>query len=220
MSATFATLQQHLHTAGIELDSAQSDALPRYVDLLLEWNRSINLISRKDEEQVWLHHILHSLAPLFMRRLPVVATYIDLGSGGGLPGIPLAIMLPESSFVLVDSIGKKMRAVEAIVTALGMGNVRCVAGRIEEQTRLRQSVDVVLARGVTRMLALSRWSWPLFRRDGQRLLMAWKGGDIAAELAEARQHAGVQHTEVLDIVLEGEPWFNNEEKKLIEVRFT
>jgi 16S rRNA (guanine527-N7)-methyltransferase len=220
MSATFDTAQQHLTSAGIAPHSGQSDALRRYVDLLLEWNRSINLISRKDEEQVWLHHILHSLAPLLMHRLPVTAQYIDLGSGGGLPGIPLAVMLPDSTFVLVDSIGKKMRAVEAIVTALRLNNVRCVTGRVEEQSSLLKSADVVLARGVTRMLSLARWSWPLFRHEGERLLMAWKGGDVSAELAEARQHARIESMEQLNISLEGEPWFSNEEKKLIEVRFT
>lgn len=220
MSATFDTVLLHLNNAGIATDSARSDSLRQYVELLLEWNRNINLISRKDEEHVWLHHILHSLAPLLMHRLPTVARFIDLGSGGGLPGIPLAVLLPDSSFVLVDSIGKKMRAVEAIVTALGLNNVRCVTGRVEEQSSLLKSADVVLARGVTRMLSLARWSWPLFRHEGERLLMAWKGGDVAAELAEARQHARIESMEQFNISLEGELWFSNEEKKLIEVRFT
>ena len=194
--------------------------LRRYAALLLEWNANINLISRKDQEQIWLHHLLHSLAPLVMGMLPEKGSFIDLGTGGGLPGVPLAIMLPASSFVLVDSIGKKIKAVEDIVERLELKNVRCRIGRIEEEDDLLASADMVLARGVTRMLSLARWTWPLLRRGGKRTLLAWKGGDIAAELAETRQHAKVTDIVTHAIDIPGEEYFVKEEKKLIEVRFS
>ncbi len=194
--------------------------MQRYASLLLEWNTKINLISRKDEEQIWLHHLLHSLAPLLMNMLPSAGKYIDLGTGGGLPGIPLAIMLPDSSFVLVDSIGKKIKAVEDIVARLELKNVRCRIGRIEDEADLSGTADVVLARGVTRMLSLARWAWPLLRRGGKRTLLAWKGGDVASELAEARQHAKLSSISVHPIAIPGERYFTIEDKKLIEVRFS
>lgn len=220
MPASFENIESQLIRAGYPPTDAQGAALRHYVEHLLEWNAKVNLISRKDEEQVWLHHILHSLAPLTMKLLPERGVYIDLGSGGGLPGIPLAIMLSSSTFVLVDSIAKKMRAVEDMLAKLELGNVRCITGRIEDMPELKASADVVLARGVTRLLSLARWTWPLLRPKGARMLLAWKGGDIRGELGESKQHAKLESVATHDIFIEGEPYFTTEEKKIVEIRFS
>jgi 16S rRNA (guanine527-N7)-methyltransferase len=97
---------------GLEISDPQLELLNRFVHGLLEWNRAINVISRKDEENVWYGHILHCLTMLFLLEIPERAKVLDLGSGGGLPGIPIAIVRPDLEITLLDSIAKKTKVME------------------------------------------------------------------------------------------------------------
>ena len=222
VSHTPETLQSLLTSAGVPVSDAQRDRLGAYGAMLREWNARINLISRKDEEQLWRNHILHSLAVLALLPLPQRGAMLDIGTGGGMPGIPLAIMRPDVRFTLVDSIAKKTVAVQDMATRLALVNVTVLRGRVEDEEVLdacEGKMDVVLARAVTQLPSLVRWASPLLRRDGERRLIVWKGGDVADELAEARRHAAVREVREMPIDLPSEQYFLQEEKKLIEVRF-
>ncbi len=205
------------------MNDDQRDRLAAFAALLRDWNSRINLISRKDEEQVWRNHILHSLAVLLTTTLPEQGAMLDLGTGGGMPGIPLAIMRPDVRFTLVDSIAKKIRAVEDMAAQLSLSNVDVHWGRVEDDALLvkcQGRIDVVLARAVTRLPSLVRWSFPLLRHGGPRRLVVWKGGDLDEEIQEARRHGQVRQIAELPIVIDAEPYFQREEKKIIEVQFT
>jgi 16S rRNA (guanine527-N7)-methyltransferase len=221
---------------GLEASAGQLELFERYVELVLEWNARINLISRKDEENIWVQHLLHSIAPLFVLSLPETLTVMDLGSGGGFPGIPMAILKPGWTVVLVDSVRKKTRALEDMVIRLGLGSVRVVTGRAGEKGLLesmRGECDLILARGVASLTKLFVWSGPFARRSagniahvrrsggsgpGQYLLpllLAYKGGDLDAEIKEAQIKAGVKHAGVVNLTL---PGAEEMEKKLVVVR--
>ncbi|MBL0174195.1 MAG: 16S rRNA (guanine(527)-N(7))-methyltransferase RsmG [Ignavibacteria bacterium] len=211
-----------LEANGIALSDQQSEQLSAYVRLLLEWNHLVNLISRKDEDQVWRNHILHSLAACAVLPLPADGVYVDIGTGGGLPGIPLAILFPDARFTLVDSIAKKMRAVEFMASALKLKNVHCLVGRVEDAGALavlRETADVVCARAVTELSALVAWAHPLLRADGGRRLLAWKGGELDEEVHAARRSAGVDSIVIHSLALKAEDYFVREDKKIVEVRF-
>jgi len=218
---------------GLEAGVEQLELLDRYVELVLEWNARINLISRKDEENIRVQHLLHSIAPLFVLTLPEKLTVMDLGSGGGFPGIPLAILRPGWTVVLVDSIRKKTLALEDMVARLGLGSVRVVTGRVEEkdmQASLRGKFDLILARGVASLMKLAVWSRPFVRRGAGNavevrragesghcllpLLLAYKGGDLTAEIKEAQIKAGVKQATVVDLTF---PGGEGMEKKLVLV---
>jgi 16S rRNA (guanine527-N7)-methyltransferase len=187
---------------GVELSENQWALLERYVDLLMQANREINLISRKDEGNVWSGHILHALSLLGVVNLPSGLRVLDLGTGGGLPGIPLAVARQDLTVTLVDSIQKKVRAVGKIVNQLGLTNVRCEAGRAEEMKVPEGArYHIVVARAVAPLVDLLRWSKGLLARtdraivgvrlpEGVRemstpLLLAMKGGDLEEELRRA-----------------------------------
>src|ERR1700690_4224847 len=108
---------------GLNLSDSQLRLLGRFVDGLLEWNSKINLISRRDQENVWFSHVLHSLTPLFFVEFSKGLRVLDLGTGGGFPGIPLAIARPDLELVLLDSIKKKTLAVQDLVDQLGLAGV-------------------------------------------------------------------------------------------------
>jgi 16S rRNA (guanine527-N7)-methyltransferase len=153
---------------GLELSEEMVAGLEQYVSLLLEWNAKVNLISRKDQENIWGGHILHSLSMLFRLRLPAGIRVLDLGSGGGLPGIPLAIVNPEWSVSLLDSIQKKCTAVQDIVTRMDMAKrVEVIVGRAEEKSvmdKRRVAFDVVVARGVASLADLVRYAKPYLKK--------------------------------------------------------
>ena len=170
---------------GLVLTGEQFTLLEKYVRLLLEWNGKINLISRRDQENVWLAHVLHSVSPWFFIELGASLRVLDLGTGGGLPGIPLAILRPDLSITLLDSILKKVDAVRHMVAELDLANVGVVAGRAEEigrQEEHRHSYDVVVARAVARLSELAKWSRLLLRGDrgasgrGDTMLSGGDGG--------------------------------------------
>ncbi len=129
-----------------DLTGQQLDQFGRLGSLYEEWNVKINVISRKDIEQLYERHVLHSLAIAKIIRFKPGTTVLDVGTGGGFPGIPLAILFPETSFMLIDSIGKKIKVVNEVASALGLSNVNGQHIRVEE---VKQKFDFVISRAVT-----------------------------------------------------------------------
>ncbi|MBQ7623172.1 MAG: 16S rRNA (guanine(527)-N(7))-methyltransferase RsmG [Bacteroidales bacterium] len=152
------------------------------VALWREWNGKINVISRKDDDCIYEHHILHSLAiaryfELFYPSMSFEgASFLDLGTGGGFPGIPLAINYPGARFVLCDSIGKKVKVARAVADGLALGNVECVNARAES---IEGPFDWVVSRAVAPLDRLYPWVKGRFGRS----IICLKGGDIASETA-------------------------------------
>jgi len=152
--------------------------------LYREWNEKINVISRKDIDSLYEKHVLHSLSIAAAFELEKGMQIIDLGTGGGFPGIPLAIFFPEVQFHLVDSIGKKLKVVEAVVEGTGLKNVTTQHSRVEEIKN--RKFDFVVSRAVAPLSDLWRWSKPLLKIKTQTAftpgLISLKGGDLAAEV--------------------------------------
>ena len=160
-------------------------------DLYKEWNEKINVISRKDIDSLYERHVLHSLSIAATFDFQPGAEIIDLGTGGGFPGIPLAIFFPEVKFHLVDSIAKKLKIVEAVAKSIGLTNVTIQHSRIEDIRN--RKFDFVVSRAVAPLKDLWRWSKPLLKNmqhaTGNRQhspgLICLKGGDLAVEIQES-----------------------------------
>ncbi|MGX5820437.1 16S rRNA (guanine(527)-N(7))-methyltransferase RsmG [Chitinophaga lutea] len=163
---------------------AQFEALE---GLYREWNEKINVISRKDIDALYEKHVLHSLAIAAVADLPNGLQVLDLGTGGGFPGIPLAIFFPEVKFHLVDSIGKKIKVVQGVAEALGLKNVTTAHTRAEDIKN--RKFDLVVSRAVAPLNDLWRWSKPLVKTgapgDRPSGLICLKGGDLAQEISES-----------------------------------
>lgn len=206
---------------GLLLDDAGLAVMERYAGLLREWNARVNLVSRRDTENLWSAHLLHSVSILFVAGLPAAARVMDLGSGGGLPGIPLAIVRPDLRLVLVDSIAKKTAALSAMVSELGLSNVQVVCGRVEMLgAEHERRYGVVIARAVAALEDLLKWSAKLYDRGvpGGPMLVAFKGGDLEEELARAKVKVRGVEVRVVPLVFPGSAEAGLEGKKIVVVR--
>ena len=154
-------------------------------ELYKEWNAKINVISRKDIDSLYEKHILHSLAIAAAFDFQPDMEVIDIGTGGGFPGIPLAIFFPHTKFHLVDSIGKKIKVASAIAAAIGLNNVTTAHIRAEEIKG--RKFDAAVSRAVAPLHELWTWSRPLLRKS-QFGLICLKGGDLAAEISASGLH--------------------------------
>ena len=154
-----------------------------------EWNAKINVISRKDIDQLYQNHVLHSLAIAAVFSLPPCSKVIDIGTGGGFPGIPLAIFFPETEFLLVDSINKKLNVVREVVAATGLKNITTRHTRVEDIKD--KKFDYAVSRAVAPLQDLWRWARPLLVKRGSEGdypasgLICLKGGDLAHEISES-----------------------------------
>jgi len=171
------------------------------VALYREWNEKINVISRKDIDNLYEHHIRHSLAIGEYHPFKPAETVLDVGTGGGFPGIPLAIRFPQTRFVLCDSIGKKIKVASAVAEGLGLENVTCVNARVES---LPGRFDYVVSRAVTDLCTFYPWVKDRFLKN----IFYLKGGDVNAEIAELmgrfKLPAGSVHTWRVDNWLKDE----------------
>ncbi len=151
-------------------------------DLYTDWNSKINVISRKDMDNFYEHHVLHSLAIATQFKFTKDMQVMDLGCGGGFPGVPLAIMFPEAHFMMVDSINKKLKVVTEISNAIGLKNITTLHGRAEDIKN--KKFDVVVSRAVAPLKDLWRWSKPALKKNKTTNpavpngLICLKGGDL------------------------------------------
>ena len=167
-----------------DLTARQREQFAALYGLYTDWNAKINVVSRKDIDQLYLRHVLHSLAIARVCRFDAGARIVDVGCGGGFPSVPLAILFPEAHVVAADSIRKKITVVEGVAQRLGLQNLEPRCTRVEQ---LGETFDYVVSRAVTAMPEFVGWIWNKIRR-GQRGtlpngILYLKGGDLTDELA-------------------------------------
>lgn len=175
-----------------DLTADQTEKFVQLEALYQEWNSRINVISRKDMEHFYERHVLHSLGIAQVMKFKTGATVMDVGTGGGFPGIPLAILFPETEFLLVDSIGKKIRVVQEVADATGIKNVKAIQSRAED---IKQKFDFVVSRAVTTLPDFIRWIDKSIKKESNHALangiLYLKGGDINEEIAPVKNKCSI-----------------------------
>lgn len=195
------------------LSPTQIEQFSQLESLYTHWNAQINVISRKDTENFYTHHVLHSLGIAKVCSFQPGSTLLDVGTGGGFPGIPLAILFPDCHFVLVDSIGKKIKVVKEVSEALGLKNVEAHHARAEE---IKGEFDFIISRAVTQMPVFLKWiSGKVKKKSTHELvngILYLKGGDLSEEMKPVKH----LHREFLLSDYFKEPFF--ETKKVVYVK--
>ena len=167
-----------------ELSVKQQSQFGKLAELYEDWNQKINVVSRKDIDELYLRHVLHSLEIAKVVSFLPGASVLDVGTGGGFPGIPLAILFPETQFHLVDSIGKKIKVVEEVANGLGLDNVKTTNARVESIT---DQYDFIVSRAVAQMETFVHWVKGRIAKENKHALkngiLYLKGGNLEEELS-------------------------------------
>ncbi len=170
-----------------DLTEDQISKFEKLEELYKDWNLKINVVSRKDIDELYLRHVLHSLGIAKVQSFKPGSKILDVGTGGGFPGIPLAILFPESEFHLVDSIGKKIKVVDEVSEGLGLQNIKTFNERVED---LSGNYDFIMSRAVAVMPTFVRWVKGKIakesKHDRKNGILYLKGGDLSEELKDYR----------------------------------
>ena len=207
-----------------DLSQNQREQIEKLGPLYRDWNSRINVISRKDTDSFYLHHVLHSLsiARFIAEFLPELqakmtdsqssVTVMDVGCGGGFPGIPLAILYPQAQFLLVDSIGKKIKVAQAVADAIGLKNVTTLHSRAEE---VKQKFDLIVSRAVTSLDNFIPWVKGKYTEG----ILYLKGGNLEDEIAQAQKKCRIRPSQIFQ--KEITDWFSDsyfQEKKVLLIK--
>ncbi len=196
-----------------KLTDTQKEQFGKLEELYKDWNQKINVVSRKDVDLLYERHVLHSLSIAKVITFKPGARLMDVGTGGGFPGIPLAILFPESKFYLVDSIAKKIKVVQEVIEGLGLKNVRAEQIRMEE---VKEQFDFVMNRAVAPLSTLIHWTQdkyiPNWNHTLKNGIISLKGGDLTEEIKEA----GIKNHKIFELkeMFEGDFF---ETKKIVYV---
>ena len=170
------------------LSEQQQEQFIKMESLYQDWNLKINVVSRKDIDELYLRHVLHSLGIAKVLEFHPKASILDVGTGGGFPGIPLAILFPETQFTLVDAIGKKIRVVNEVVSGLGLKNVKTFHSRVED---LKGNFDFIVSRAVAAMPTFVHWTRGKIKKKSTHSMsngiLYLKGGDLSEELKDYKK---------------------------------
>lgn len=229
---TYVQIQTISNRNGIHVSDRAFVLLQRYADFLLDWNTKVNLVSRNDIQNIWRSHILHSISIFSLLSIETGTRILDLGTGGGLPGIPIAIVREDLKITLLDSIRKKTAAVQNIVNALSLPNVNVITGRAEEIVQKNKGQwDIVISRAVAPLVQLIEWSKPLLKNSQKKkiqdfeertwetpVVIALKGGELENEIREAKKKWDPTDIQVFDIVLDGTELGEMQRKKIVLVK--
>jgi 16S rRNA (guanine527-N7)-methyltransferase len=205
---------------GILLSREQVSTFERFHNELSYWNEKVNLISRKDMENIWVRHFMHSLSIVKSQLLIDKAKCLDVGCGGGFPGIPVGIARPDLSISMVDSIAKKMKLTSMFAEHTGQRNFTSYTSRMEDlaqNNQLLSHYDYVIARAVAPITSLIQWTKPLLKKNGKYVLL--KGGDLTLEKQDAVTAFPNLSIEEIQIHWNGIEWFTQEDKKIIVCTF-
>ncbi|NNG10853.1 MAG: 16S rRNA (guanine(527)-N(7))-methyltransferase RsmG [Arenibacter sp.] len=170
-----------------DLTESQKRQFELLQDLYKDWNMKINVVSRKDIDELYVRHVLHSLGIAKIQQFNPGATVLDVGTGGGFPGIPLAILFPDTHFTLVDAIGKKIKVVQEVVEGLQIKNVTAIHSRVED---IEGQFDFIVSRAVAAMPTFVHWVKGKIKKNSDHSrkngILYLKGGDLEEELKEYR----------------------------------
>lgn len=222
-----------LQRNGLAPSDEQIGQVEKFVALLLDWNSKVNLISRKDTGNIWQAHILHSASILLLAEIQQNARVLDLGSGGGLPGVLIKILRPDVEMTCLDATRKKMEAVADMISQLGLSRCRVSWGRAEDLGKAdpdRFHYDTVLARAVAPLPDLVQWSRPFLRqteslpksdrgKPTRPILIALKGGNLERERSRASRLPGVRAVRESALVFHGAEQIPGVDKKIVIVEF-
>lgn len=180
-------MENLIYTYFPDLTESQKRKISALYPLYSDWNSKINVISRKDIENLYLHHVLHSMAIAKLIKFPAGSRVLDVGTGGGFPGIPLAILFPDVSFYLCDSTLKKITVVKEVAASLGLKNVKAAQVRAEE---IDGKFDFVVSRAVAELKKFLPWVWNIIEKGEKggvkRGVLYLKGGELLDEISEAQ----------------------------------
>ncbi len=215
---------------GLKISDDQASMFEKYRTLLLAANRELNLISRKDEDNFYPNHALNSISFLFLKKLIPDAVMVDLGTGGGLPGIPVHIIYKGMQLTFVDSIMKKTAALSGILQELGIQRSRAVNARAEELSKkgdFQAHFDYVISRAAGKLDDVAKWSRGFLKDSGgdsfgtipPGTLIVLKGGAFDEELKHTRSMKSVASADVVDTTFQGMDEIYNKEKKLVLITY-
>ncbi|NLY09113.1 MAG: 16S rRNA (guanine(527)-N(7))-methyltransferase RsmG [Tissierellia bacterium] len=181
-------LKEGLELWDIELSPTQEKEFESYRDMILEWNEKFNITSLTEEKDMEIKHFLDSISPLLLKELETTSSVLDMGTGGGFPGIPLKIMKPEWKMVLADSLNKRIKFLQEVISELKLKDIEAVHGRAEEMARkseFREKFDMVISRAVAPLPTLAEYCIPFVKVGG--FFIAMKGSAAEEELEQAEK---------------------------------
>ncbi|MGQ9818318.1 MAG: 16S rRNA (guanine(527)-N(7))-methyltransferase RsmG [Candidatus Kapaibacteriales bacterium] len=209
-----------LSANNIILEPQQLRAIKRYNDELKYWNEKINMISRKDVDNLLEKHILHSISVLKFVEFPKNSLCLDVGTGGGLPGIPLKIVRPDLKMILVDSIAKKVKITQMLAKHTGLRGIEVIHSRAEDliiAEKYKSTFDFVLSRAVAKISTVLAWVKPLLKPNGK--VVFYKGGNLTNEINEVKKIFSNLEHQISLIRLVGYKKFEEEDKKIVVCEF-